>query len=269
LYWPIYLSGLNTVAIDIAIIVGLALTTLKLADFLFLPEQQQAIQDEFETLALEIDNADIGTLAARINSESTLRVFTVLTYFEFLLVAVIAYAAQSPEWQPGGTLAETFPGGRNHQFASLIISFVTLAFVWRWPLPHILRWITTKGTWFSMLLRFCGLVFTGLVVFGLYQLFALWILSSLGWCDEGQFSCGTAFMWAIHLIWPAFVVFWVATQCIGLLLQIRIPPVRWFARALLFLSKHTVWRIAVYNKGALAAVIALATFGLGALKVFL
>jgi hypothetical protein len=38
---------------------------------------------------------------------------------------------------------------------------------------------------------------------------------------------------------------------------------------LLFLSKHTVWRIAVYNKGALAAVVALVTFGLGMLKVLL
>ena len=117
--------------VDVAIIVGVALTTLKLADFLVLPEQQQAIQDEFETIALEIDCADINVLAARTNSEPTLRVFTVLTYFEFLLVVVISYAGQSAEWQTGGQLAEAFPGGRSLQFASLIISFVTLALIWQ------------------------------------------------------------------------------------------------------------------------------------------
>ena len=134
---------------------------------------------------------------------------------------------------------------------------------------QMLTWITKKGTWLFTFFRFCATVLLGFLAFGLYQGGAIWVLSSLGWCNDAFFPCGTGFMWALLLVWPAFVVFWVVTQCIGLLLQVRIPPVRWFAKMLLFLSKHTVWRIAVYNKGALAAVVALVTFGLGMLKVLL
>ena len=67
------------------------------------------------------------------------------------------------------------------------------------------------------------------------------------------------------LMWPMFVIFWVIVQAVGALLQVRMFWVRWMFAVI----RAALWRVVEYDKGAIAAVILIATAALTIVKELL
>lgn len=191
-----------------------------------------------------------------------------VTYFELALVIIAVLLIQASQWKPNGLLHGAFgTQGQMVQALAVVLSIGTLFFAWRWPLPQIMHWILGGTTPWAVRRRFLGSIALGYLFFGAYQALAIWLIageSFFGGAIQQQGSREqAAFMWSLLPVWPLFIVFWVVFQGTGLALR----PRSWMTRGLFSLFKATMWRLAEYNKGAVAAIALVVTIVLTVLKL--
>ena len=254
--------------LDALILLGVAITLLKGVDFVIRPHQRKAIQEFLEDMTLRIDTFNFRDISGKFGTPEALFCFTVLAYFEFILIVVLVLVIQTPQWEPGGQLDEAFgKEGRAFQLLAVGISFVTLFAVWRWPLPEIMRFVVGAGrSRVPIALRFVAFLLAGYVFLflGLTGVEKVEALLGLVSHDSSLYDVRptAAYYIAILLLWPAFTIFWVVTQAVGALLQVGTFYVRWM---FVFL-RSVLWRVIEYEKGAVAAVVIIATIVLTLFK---
>jgi hypothetical protein len=244
-------TGLN-----IAIMLGIALTLLKGADLLLRPHQRRAIQIFLEDVTLRLDQIDFKEIAHRMTTPEAQFCFIMLAYFEFAFMSLFVIVFQTPLWEPGGSLHEAFgKEGRYFQLGMTVLGFVTILVCSKWPIPIVMRCVIgTAKSRFVVIIRFLGFSAVFFVVLGVYQFIILdRIDAKLGHNPFGPPSIVR--MVGLAIVLPPWMIFFVVFQAIGAMLQARMFYVRWT----FVLIRGIMWRIVEYDKGATAAILLIVT----------
>jgi hypothetical protein len=246
--------------------IAVALALLKAGDVVLRLHQKKAVQSFFEDMTLRIDDLDFKTISQRMSSQEAQFCFILLAYFEFtfiVLVGVFYYLLNST------TVTMLLIGsfGRYGVYIEagiIILSYVTLAYCWKWPIPLLFSYIIGTGSKKKAILRFLVFVILSYIVFWLYQ-FGLYTLVRLYGNTAGEMidlEKNPIYIAGLIFIWPLFIIFWILLQAIGALLQAKLFWTRWtFA-----LIRAVLWRLVEYDKGAFAAIVLIVTVSLTVAK---
>lgn len=228
-----------------AVIVGVLMVGTKLADLLLRPHQQQKLQRLLETATLALSYASVLAALKRTANHHLWRIVLMVA-----LMMPIPFVAGLPMMQAlferSSATPETIGKVVVLLFAVLLLSSIPSAFA--------LRWIVRSRSGVGLAVRF------GLVLLGLYIANRI---ADLVLADRVKVG-GRTLERLFGLVWLVLGGLGAGITMVAWLFALAM-----IAHFVLRLIEALAWRVVEYQRGAWAAVIALATTVLGLVDLYL
>lgn len=232
--------------LDVAVLVGGLLVLTKVADLLLRPRQQRRLQAFVESLTLALSYASMIALARRLARRRLWLLVVILVALVPLQVVVSIPLLQS--------LFASAPGMTAERAGLLFLVLVGVELLCTVPAAYALRWVLRddSGRWTAI--RYGAL----LLVVVLANVAADWIVRSDARASNRllQRALGLIELVGGSLAATLTIAAWVFALAL-------------VAHVLLRMLEAFAWRVVEYQKGAWAAVVAIATALLGMLDLYL
>lgn len=249
--------------VDIGFVVSVLLLFLGLERFLFRSQHRSHIQSFFETLTIETDDFSPNAVIDRLGSPETIRLFALASYFFFCFIIIVTLTVSG--------IITKFMGvpspARDMILARAVVCGVSLMLASRWPVPQLLR-LAFSSKPSRTRLRSSALLgfFGGSVILLTAMLLAQWLMfGRLSIATDPAADPWTASALLELAFWPAYSIMWLIVAPLVLAIAVFDCPA--LARRLVRFFAAWLWRVVEYEKGAVSALVLLAAFVLGLLKL--
>ena len=232
--------------LDATVIVGVLMLLTKAADVLLRPHQQRRLQAFLESVTLRLSYTSMIAGASELARRHPWRLVLLLALLAplqlFILAPFVAFV-----------MATTL-GATQEQIQQFFGGFLFAIMIAAIPAAFVLRWVLRDASGWRIPVRY-GSLLTALVMATIGSEWMVGHDITLGSrplqivLDVGMIVIGALFT-------ALFIVAWVLAFAL-------------IAHVVLRLLEATAWRIVEYQRGAWAAVVAIATVLLGALDLYL
>ncbi len=231
--------------LNAALIMGLCASFLNLGDLLLRPNQKRAFEEYFGTLVLWLDYKRPLHWFSRLDKPS--RTYILTTGMVLVLCGLVALPSDRILFE-------------GLAFVALLLglSFLQCAWFWeRWWMNEGFRYVVGDGTAKTFAVRLAWIPLATL----LYTIIAT--VASQFWFGLVAVLAFTLWVLSDHprVYWAAIGASWISV------ILIRVCVILFLLETALLVARWIGWRIVEYSKGAWAAIILLATTGLGIVKL--
>jgi hypothetical protein len=252
------------VMLDVGVVVGFFLVLLKAADLVFLPHQQDAIHKYFEDLTLWFDDIEIEELSERTNEQSIQIVMILCGWFVSLAIACTS--AISTYLLFSGA-HDIFINLVVYYLIGLLLSIILIIPLWQFGYRTVALWISHSHSRLIVSLKAAVIIFPSV---GLFMFLFIVILEANLFDLEQLGHRNIALIAALYMPVTALFLTTGITVVVGqLLFDIANGRRSIVVRFFLAIGKGVLWRIVLFQKGAVGAVVLIITIFLSILKLAL
>lgn len=232
--------------LDAAVLVGVLLILTKVGDLILRPHQQARLQALVEAATLSLSYASLIAAVRRLARRHVWRLVLVL----MALVPVQLYFT----WPMLGQQLASDPRATEEIVGLVVVMLFATQLAAAIPAAWALRWVLRDDSGRRTLMRF-GLLVLALVA---AEAAAEWMLAGDPWPlpDLLRRASGLFFLAAGCVVADLFIAAWLFAVALA-------------AHLLLRLVEAVAWRVVEYQRGAWAAVVAIATALLAAVDLYL